>query len=807
MNKRVQAYMRLIEQLLGCSQGQEGDVLQTNMDLVDAGLVDVMGEYAAYLEDQGNNNARWLRRFARKLVFRITAQEETKDIARFFLETLQLVAENNSNPQRVYPVWAKQQVRFNAEFLEVMPTVTANLFSGDVEQRTVVAATLVDCGNLINQFPLGSRWLNLELGIAFYELALQVRTRTAFPKEWAGTQNNLALAYSHRIRGERGENLEQAIASYKLALEVSTRTAFPEQWATTQNNLAIAYNQRIRGDRADSLEQAIACYELALEVYTHNAFPEQWATTQNNLAIAYKERIRSDRGENLEKAIECCELALQIRTQGGFPEEWAATQNNLANAYKNRIRGERGENLEQAIRFYELALRVYTAAAFPEQWAMTQNNLAATYSQRIRGDRGDNLEQAIRFYELAQQVYTAAFPEQWATTQSDLANVHSERIRGDREDNLEQAIRFYQLALQVRTRTAFPEQWAITQNNLATAYKNRIRGDRGENIEQSIASYELALQVRTRDAFPEKWAMTQNNLATAYSDRIRGDGAENIEQAIGCYGLALQVYTCAAFPYEWATTQNNLAIAYKNRLRGNREKNLEWSIAAYELALQIRTLDTFPNDCRQTARNLGNLHFEQRNWRSALDAYATALAAAEILYQSCILLDGKAAELTETADLPRRLAYALAQTGNLRKAVETLEQCRARGLSESLDRDRANLNQLQQLNPDLYNQYRDLTEQLRTLESQQRDRMTSDDRHSLTPEVLRETAIDLRQQLNQLIPKIRQIPGYESFLTLPTFEEVRQSAKSDKPLVYLVTTPAGSLALCHSRRNSIDWVE
>jgi hypothetical protein len=32
------------------------------------------------------------------------------------------------------------------------------------------------------------------------------------------TQNNLAIAYSDRIKGERGENIEKAIAFYEAAL-------------------------------------------------------------------------------------------------------------------------------------------------------------------------------------------------------------------------------------------------------------------------------------------------------------------------------------------------------------------------------------------------------------------------------------------------------------------------------------------------------------------------------------------------------------------------------------------------------------
>lgn len=63
----------------------------------------------------------------------------------------------------------------------------------------------------------------------------------------------------------------------------------------------------------------------------------------------------------------------------------------------------------------------------------------------------------------------------------------------------------------------------------------------------------------------------------------------------------------------------------------------------------------------------------------------------DTLYQSSISYDGKGDELKATGDIPRRLAYAQAQLGNLQAAIVTLEQSRARGLSESLNRDRADL--------------------------------------------------------------------------------------------------------------------
>ncbi|MBG1265627.1 hypothetical protein [Nostoc sp. WHI] len=58
-------------------------------------------------------------------------------------------------------------------------------------------------GNLIQQFPLGSKASNMEIAIACYEIALTVYTRSVFPVDWAMTQNNLGIAYGDRILGER----------------------------------------------------------------------------------------------------------------------------------------------------------------------------------------------------------------------------------------------------------------------------------------------------------------------------------------------------------------------------------------------------------------------------------------------------------------------------------------------------------------------------------------------------------------------------------------------------------------------------
>ncbi|MEG4232573.1 CHAT domain-containing protein [Microcoleus sp. Pol11C3] len=369
-------------------------------------------------------------------------------------------------------------------------------------QARDIIINILNFSNLIQEFPLGSKSSNMEIAIAGYDVGMKFFNRYDDPENWAATQNNLATAYSKRIKGERQDNIEKEIAFYEAALQVYSRPAFPQQWAGTQNNLALAYTDRIKGERGENIEKAIAFYEAALEVDTRDAFPQDWAETQNNLAIAYYSRIQGDRGENIERAIAFYEAALQVRTRDAFPQDWAGTQNNLAIAYSDRIKGDRGENIERAIAFYEAVLQVRTRDAFPQDWARTQNNLATAYSDRIQGDRGENIEKAIAFYEAA---------------------------------------------LQVRTREAFPQNWAGTQNNLALAYSDRIQGDRGENIERAIKCQKRALEVYTPTTLPRECLRSGQNLGNL------GFAESFWETAIFGYEKAIEAVEQTR---EWVTSQN-----------------------------------------------------------------------------------------------------------------------------------------------------------------------------------------------------------------------------------------------------------
>ncbi|WP_430013297.1 hypothetical protein ACQY1Y_18270 [Microcystis ichthyoblabe FBCC-A1114] len=67
--QRAQAYINLIKQLLACTDDEERtNILQANQELIDPEFLQVMENYATWLEQRGNHNpAAWLRNIAQQL--------------------------------------------------------------------------------------------------------------------------------------------------------------------------------------------------------------------------------------------------------------------------------------------------------------------------------------------------------------------------------------------------------------------------------------------------------------------------------------------------------------------------------------------------------------------------------------------------------------------------------------------------------------------------------------------------------------------------------------------------------------------
>ncbi|NJM89408.1 MAG: hypothetical protein HC847_21870 [Hydrococcus sp. RU_2_2] len=70
--QREDLYMAVINQLLECPNGQEPEILDNNVELIDAGLVQTMTKVAAYFAHHDNpDGAKFLVHVARELAIQL----------------------------------------------------------------------------------------------------------------------------------------------------------------------------------------------------------------------------------------------------------------------------------------------------------------------------------------------------------------------------------------------------------------------------------------------------------------------------------------------------------------------------------------------------------------------------------------------------------------------------------------------------------------------------------------------------------------------------------------------------------------
>jgi CHAT domain-containing protein/tetratricopeptide (TPR) repeat protein len=346
-----------------------------------------------------------------------------------------------------------------------------------------------------------------------------------------------------------------------------------------------------------------------------------------------------------------------------------------------------------------------------------------------------------------------------------------------------------------RQQSSYPSRkYAWEQFNLGLQYQSLLTGDRAANLQRSIECYTQALGFYTAKAAPSGYATTQNNLGNAYAQLPTGDRVSNLAKAIECYTQALRFRTAEADPSGYATTQHNLAATFAGLPTGDRAANLAKAIECYTQALRFRTAEAAPAECRHTARNLGDVHFERGRWVEAHTAYSSAIRAGEFLYQATGSEVGRQAELEAAGDAVAADAYCLARLGRLAEAVQRLEAGRTRALGEALARHHAAVQEASDADRATFIAAAD---RIKTLEAEGRRGQGADAPDVPGGRPFAERSGELvraREDLARVIGRIREyLPGFmDQGLDYP---EVVAAASPARPLVYLLTTARGGLAL------------
>jgi CHAT domain-containing protein len=242
----------------------------------------------------------------------------------------------------------------------------------------------------------------------------------------------------------------------------------------------------------------------------------------------------------------------------------------------------------------------------------------------------------------------------------------------------------------------------------------------------------------------------------------------------------------------------NLGVGLRDRYaRSGRLEELKQARRSYALACKQGQL-LAPNIALTASQSWGRWAGKRHHWKEAAYAFGFGLETIEQLHRAQMRRSDQESWLSAARGLHTFAAYALvraARPGALRRAVEVAELGRARGLGETLTRDRSDLSIIERDYPDIYERYRTAAEIVRSLERTDRASADRQDTAQLSFTDLANRIRAARADLDAAIEAIRAIPGYEAFLRPPAYAEIAAAAQPGVPLVYLITTPQGSLAL------------
>ena len=648
---------------------------------------------------------------------------------------------------------------------------------------------------------------HLEDAIFHFGQAATIYNRTDHPDEWSGNQVHLAQAHLSRHEGDPEENLEKARVLCEDVLAVLHSENSAERSAASHAILAEVCVRTSRGERSDQIVAALEHIREAEAFFTRETEVGRWARLQVLRAHALMQRVPGERPAHSEAQIAALNDALTGITRAKFPEIWAQAQHMLAIAYEERPIGDHAINLETAIKCCNDALSVYKREVYPREWALVVNTLATLYATRIYGDRAENLEQALLHNrEAAMVLGRDRYPEDWTGLTLNLAGIYSQRMRGDPADNQEAGIAYCVQVLQQISRATAPWRWAHAHATLAELFRARTYGDPSRNREEAIRLEHEAMEVYTQAEYPHMWAACQNSLGGAYMQAGPDTSPSDVESAIACFVRALRATPRASDPLAWAARQHNLATAYQFRRHGRSAANMARASLHYRLSLEVLALGGDPVKCRNTALVVADLYFDADNWEQAVQYYQLAARADALLYQAATSRLAKEQEVLEGRGLYVQFAYALARLGELERAVEIIEHGRGRVLSDALESDRRDLQQLAYTGrPELLAEYGRIREQL---DSIIRLAATGDEWEPSgfgRDNFVRIEA--LKQELQRTIAKIREEPGLGDFYDVPSFGRI-SSEIGARTVVYLMATRIGGLALsvCHGEVRAI-WLD
>jgi CHAT domain-containing protein/TPR repeat protein len=493
-----------------------------------------------------------------------------------------------------------------------------------------------------------------------------------------------------------------------------------------------------------------------------------------------KIHVAIDSGIFDDDVVAACRSALALAEMSGDPELEAEMNHYLGQALCAVLGPGEGDRIEEGIQRYERALDLTKDADAKVDLAL---NLGAAYCGRAVGDPSWNLQRGIDHLQaVIEATSLEARPHKWAMAQTNLGLALANQAN---PESLRAAIQHLKAALKWRSFERNPLDWAYTQNNLGVVYARQRVGNRRESLSRAVSHYEKAARGFLGAGKPRLWAWSQRNLAHANleladQNQDEKERSSRLEDAFSYARRAADAEGLADSGYEGSLTLDVLARVHAQL------GNLPAAIGELQRALTLVTPLEFPRLVRGEAVFLASLCATEHRWEEAALAYRTALEAGALCYQERTTAEGRWNEIKADHNLARWAALVYAQVGWTEEAVATLESHRAREMAAVARRYDAQVEELQTIDPTLYEAFVTAGNRVDLAERQQREGIPPD---LATSSEWSASSIEYRKVLTE----IRRVPRFNDFLTDTSGSLVFEAPEPRRPLAYLVTGPEASV--------------
>jgi len=585
-------------------------------------------------------------------------------------------------------------------------------------------------------------------------------------------------------------DLEMEIESFRMAAQLVPLTS--PRLVKHLHELACGLIERniFVSDPSD-LEEAIKYLNQAIQV-TKPDSPDL-IFLLDNLSLGLRHHHdRTNNSTDVTRAIECLERLSNLLPPESpkLPSVLSRLGLELQELYQ--ITGE-ASDLDRSINYCQQAVQHSRLRGAYQAACMSSLASSLVFRYYRKGELAD-LEQAVQLLEQAQSmnVQTASAN---TTLLDKLGSTLRERyIRtGDMAD-LERSIKYHEQAVQLTEPNSLIKPRYL--NNLANSLMRRsLRLNDRADLDRSIECLEQAASLTPADSSHR--AIRLNNWAGVMRKRYEMSGSlADLEKGIELLQQAVRAGPLAA-PAR-ATYLLNLGDFLRDRYeRVGNPDDLDQAVECYRQGCD-QAIDVNLAAALESSLGWGGWALKRAAWGEAVRAFSYGRQAIEQLYKIQISRSGKESWLRSAQMLPARAAYAFARSGDLLSAVLTLEEGRAKLLSDAIERDSADLRRLiNTSHAGVYEHYRSAAETLGRLENIELNQGMPDVGFDLRAEIHA-----ARVQLTDAIESIQRIPGFEEIFRPPRFEDIQRALTTtssetagDAVGVYLTVTPVGGVAL------------